>query len=1479
MLYEEVEYYELTHPQKRIWYIDKINSGSTLHNIGGSLNINGPINIEIMKKTINLVIKNNEGLRLQFTEVDDKPMQYVMEFKEHEINFLDFSNYSVPEEEYRKWVEIVFKRNFDLSGGPLFYLAIYKISEKKYGVLLNVHHIISDGWSIALIQKQICEFYNQLIHDQGSVFDENCSYINFIKSEEKYNSSKRFIKNKDFWVGKLKNPPNEFLYNGAASLEGARSSIKIDTGLSRQIQDFVHNKKCSLNTFFTAVMMIYIYKVTNEKDLIMGTSVFNRTNRVQRNAVGMFTSTMPLRFLMNSELSTGDLITQINDEIISCFFNQKYPYDLIIQDLELSKSGYDSLFRMTMNYYNVEMESKIGGFDATVDEYYNGNQSYSMQLSVKEWAEKNIRLDFDYKTKEYTETEIKTMQKAIIYIAEQLIDEKLLIKDMQLVCDNEIHDRLYHFNANKNHYPCKTVSELFEEQVAKYPHKIALEFKGDVLTYEKLNEKVNRLADYLLEQGVGKKTIVSVLQTHSLELVISILGILKAGGTYLPIDPDYPINRINYLLKDSGSKFLITNIGINGLDFNGEIININNLDLNLYSSKNPSNKNSIDDLAYIIYTSGTTGMPKGVVIKHQGLTNYICWANKTYLTNENEAMALYSSIAFDLTVTSVFMPLISGQKIVIYDNDENEFILYKILRENKVTVIKLTPAHLVLLKGIDYTNSKVKKLIVGGEDLKVSLAKEINDGFGDVEIYNEYGPTETVVGCMIHKYKEENDTSLSVPIGCPIDNTHIYILNADLNVMPVGLPGELYISGDGVAKGYLNNSELTQRKFVDNPFVSGQKMYKTGDMARYLESGLIEYIGRSDKQVKIRGHRIELGEIERCLTVIPGVKNAVIVLKQSLNAYIVAEDISEYELKEKLAEMLPRYMMPTNFVFIDQLPLTLNGKIDISLLPEPEVKRTEFETAVTLIEKELVSMISEVLGVDDIDMNDNFYHLGGDSINAIQISSRLMNIGYVIKAKDILSFETIKEIAAAVQIADNGLIDQGMASGSFELTPIMKWFFEQNFANENHYNQSIVLKVEHFDINKIKKALVMLIEHHDALRLNYDRLGERLYYNNQVSDITVDYFDLSVYSSEEQDLLIEEQGFKLTSDLDIEKDLLLKAGAFNLGVRGHLLFLTAHHLVVDGVSWRIILEDFDNLLSATNDQEMKLPLKTHSFMEWSNWLKKYSENSFDYEKKYWLNTLAHHFDYPYDFNTGLDTVSKSATLSMELEIEKTNQLLTKVNDVYGIGVQETLTIALATIIKDLTGQNDVVIELEGHGREEMDSGINISRTIGWFTSLYPLSLKIQDKNLDFNLKSLKEQIRKIPNKGLDFGVLKYLKNEFNVDSASYVRFNYLGNDESSKKRKSFQLAHGGYKFDTDTKNTLTAILDINAMIIDGKLIIAVVFSRNKFLEETIGNLLNMYINRIKEIIELSSSKTHKNFTPSDFSASDISQDDLDSLFV
>ncbi|MGH0498965.1 amino acid adenylation domain-containing protein [Bacillus wiedmannii] len=1490
---EERIYYKLTHPQKRIWYIDKINTNSPLHNIGGCLKINENIDVEGMKQTVNFIIKNNEGLRLRFSEKEDQPMQYVQEFENENIDFLDFSNCENPKKEHKDWVGRLFKKSFDLEDRPLYYFAIYKISEKEYGVLLNIHHIISDGWSIALIQKQICEIYRKIINKEEIYIDKYYSYLDFLKEEEEYLNSDRFIKNEKFWKSKFSDIPKDFLYKTSNSLEGKRQYFDIESELSNKIKKFADDKKCSLNTFFMVILLIYINKITNKGDIVIGTPVFNRTGKEQKGMVGMFTSTVPFRFNLNTESKIEDLIKLMNRELKLCFLNQKYPYDLLIKELEINKDGYDSLFKMCVNYYNSKYDNDMNGIDVKIKEYYCGNQSYSLQLTVKEWEEGSITLNFDYKTLEYLDKQIETMYEAIINIINQVVvDENIVINEVKLVNKEENNYKIYDFNSTTNYYPQKTVCELFEEQAIKTPNKIALEFKEETLTYRELNEKANQLASHLGEKRIDKNSIVAIMETHSIELLISILGVLKVGAAYLPIDPVYPIDRINYMLEDSKSKLLLTNFKIEDeIKFQGNVTNIKEIDLDGYSKNNLIKTNDLNDLVYIIYTSGSTGKPKGVMIEHQGLTNYIWWASKMYLKDEDEVMALYSSISFDLTVTSIFAPLISGNKIVIYEDDETEFVLYKIVRENKSTVVKLTPAHLTLLKDMDNRSSSIKRFIVGGEDLKVSLAKDVYKSFGKkIDIYNEYGPTETVVGCMIYKYDEEKDNGVSVPIGYPNDNVQIYILDNGLNTVPTGFVGDLYVSGDGVARGYLNRDELTQERFIENPFINGKRMYKTGDTARYLENGAIEYVGRIDSQVKIRGHRIEIGEIERYLLENESIKDAVVVFKTDssanklLNAYIVnKKEITDPELKQWLLRFLPKYMIPTNFIFMDSIPLTLNGKVNYALLPEQIIGETEFVNYKTSAEKELVRAMEAILGVDNISMNDNYYQLGGDSIKAIQVSSKLKNIGLDIKVKDILAYDSIEEIAASIQkseVVRN--ISQDKSEGTIERTPIIEWFFNQDFKNQNAYNQYVLLEYNRvLDINKVIIAVDRLIEHHDGLRINYDKKNDELYYNNEyVNEITpTKYFDLSKHSSGERYKSIKQLIDEDSVNFDIGNSLLFNVTMINLGDEKQALLFTAHHLIVDGISWRVILDDFITILMQLhNKTEVKLPMKTHSFKEWAQALQDYSKKDFGGEIDYWKSILNKEVNYPVDYSKEKNIVKTSNVLSKEIDGTILNDLIKKINEIYNIELNEALIIGLVLTINRLTNKNEVIVELERHGRELINGHIDISRTVGWFTSMYPAYFKVDHEEIEDKIKSLKEQLRNIPNKGFNYSILKFLNREFKEQEVKYIRFNYLGDFDNIIDKNQLNLNNIEFALNSDKNNSLTALMDIEAMVVNGALKINIIYSKNRFKDETIQKFIESYVNTLKVILDTCIEKHFKEFTPSDFDAVEISQEDLDALF-
>lgn len=1495
--YDDIVYYPLTNPQKRIWYTEKVYPNISLYNIGGPIRIKGNIEFNILESCINILIKKHEGLRLRLIEENGQVKQYVRNYEEVKLDYIDFSQYNNPEDEFNKWVDNEARSPFVLTNERLFYFALFKISDNDNGYLAKFHHIISDGWSINIMTDEICSSYMKLINGEKVDDTKQYSYIEYIDSENKYLSSDRFLKNKDFWNERFKSIPNTLLNKSSHIIEGKRKSFDLDADICSGIKKFAVDYKCSLNTFFVAVYLVYLNKNMRQEDIVIGTPVLNRSGKKEKGMFGMFTSTLPFRFTVDDRVSITDMMVRVNEEVKKYYYNQKYPYNLLVQDLELKKMGHDNLFNVCVNYYNTKLDSELNGYPIENVEFYNGNQIYALQLVIQEWNDSgNLKLHFDYKTYDYSDQDIENMYSQLLILMDQiLLSPHEKVSDLSLLSDGDMNKLVYEFNDTNQEYPNnKVIYELFEEQVEKTPDKVAISFNNTAVTYKQLNEKANQLARSLVAKGVQEETIVGLLTTHSIESVIGILAIIKAGGAYMPIDPGYPNDRMYYMLEDSGCNLLLTNIELGeDVKFNGEIIDVGDNSLYIGDSSNLAIINTPRDLVYVIYTSGSTGKPKGTMIEHQGLVNYIWWAKKMYVKSNDELFPLYSSLAFDLTVTSIFTPLISGNQIVVYDesSDDEEYVLYRIIKDNKATIIKLTPSHLSLLKDMDNRKCSVNRFIVGGEDLKVSLAKEIYTSFdGNIEIYNEYGPTETVVGCMIHKYDFDRDLRVSVPIGGPADNVQIYILDKNRNAVPINTVGEIYIAGDGVARGYLNRPELVMEKFVDHPFVDGKRMYKTGDIARFLDDGKIEYIGRADQQTKIRGYRIELGEIENYLLNHEAIQDALVIdLEDKFNrkylcAYIVKKlEVTTHELKDFLLRYLPDYMIPVHFVELDSITLTTNGKVNWGILPKPmDDDHTEFIKYRNEKEKRLVDTLCDVLNMDRVSIKHNFYHLGGDSIKAIQIASKINDKGCKLKVADILSNPIIEEMALYIEQRNGITVNQEPCEGSIPIAPIASWFFSHNFINPSYYNQSVLLELEQvIESNKLEIIFNELIKHHDSLRINYNSKTGELYYNHDHLDkhYSIQEHNLSELSDidrKERMTLVAED---MKSSFNIEEDILIKACIFNLGPEEKRMLITAHHLVIDGVSWRIILDDINMLFKQINSrQEIKLPAKTNSYQEWTTALEKYCESEIYKEKNYWEQIVVKNFSFPTDYDLGENTIASVNTITVQMDEDFTERLLTKAITSYNTEPKDLLITSLLRTIKAYTGSEDIVIELEGHGRNEMLEDIDITRTVGWFTCLYPFYIKLLGNDLSDQIKAVKESIREIPNEGVGFGMLKYMSESIRESLNKYVRFNFLGDFTVGQVNNTVKLLDEHVGSDHDKHNSLTYLIEINSFIINGKLNVSLSYSSNIFSENTLNKFMNDYVMNMEAIISHCCNMDSVEFTPSDFDAVDISQGELDSLF-
>ncbi|NEY82417.1 amino acid adenylation domain-containing protein, partial [Bacillus sp. 3H-10] len=1007
------------------------------------IDVKGSINADLFEESLNDIMKRHEILRTAIEyEITEKPRNVILKDRKIGFKYRDIRRQKVEQqqESIKEYMKQDRERGFDFTQDPLIRLELIQTGEEAYTIIWSNHHILFDGWGRGIILGELFHIYGNKRAGREQLLAEPKPYSDYIKWLEEQTKEDGIHYWKHYLEGYQKQAKiPSFKRDRSPSGDHYKEKVlALSNELTTKMTALANRNHVTLNTLLQSAWGILLAKYNETDDVVFGSVVSGRDAKVAgiEKMVGLFINAIPTRIKMEAHESLKDLFKRVQEQAIE---SQAYSYMNLSDVQSLSELKRDLLDHVMIfeNYAFDERkqeESDIGFMFKDI----KGNEQTNYGFTIVAIPGEQLILKLAYDENLYPETIIENMTNHLTNVIEQLVqDEDQKVSQIELLSGEEKHLLLNEFNNTKADYPKdKTIYELFEEQVDRTPDNVAVVFEDKQLTYRELNEKSNQVARLLQEKGVQPDTIVGIMIERSLEMIVGMMGILKSGAAYLPIDLEYPEERIKYMVEDSGTNIILTNRET-AVKFKKKEVVFLDEDFNHYSTKNVKERSNFDNLAYIIYTSGSTGKPKGTMIKHRGLANYIIWANKVYVKGDVLDFALYSSFSFDLTVTSIFTPLISGNKIVIYGNDGDEPIIRKIFKENKVGIVKLTPSHLSLIKDIDNSNSSIKRLILGGENLKTELAKEVFQSFNHhVEIYNEYGPTETTVGCMIYKYDFNRDHDHSIPIGKPADNVQIYILDHNQEVLPIGLTGELYISGDGVAAGYLNRPELTSEKFIPNPYVPGQRMYRTGDLARLLPNGNIEFLGRIDHQVKIRGYRIELGEIEHQIAKVSNVKENIVVARgngennQHLCAYVVLENAEEdtfTEVKEHLSKELPHYMIPAFFEQLNKLPLTTNGKVDINALPMPDGnvnKRSEYEPPRNNLEEKLVNIWEEILNIKGIGINTNLFEIGANSLNVMTFVSKLFTeLHFRIPFKDIFDKPTIRSLSKFLENAKETLKD------------------------------------------------------------------------------------------------------------------------------------------------------------------------------------------------------------------------------------------------------------------------------------------------------------------------------------------------------------------------------------------------------------------------------------------------------------------------
>lgn len=790
-----------------------------------------------------------------------------------------------------------------------------------------------------------------------------------------------------------------------------RLTFHLDEETEARLQKLTGNDESLLFVTFIMALNVCLFKYTGNEDIITGTTTYYSAsmNRL-----------LALRTRITSDLTVKQLLIDIKDTLAEAYAHQKFSFERLIELLNVEHLPH----RMPLFDLMVVLENTDNA-----DYVKRLKNDLTVSLAIKD----EITAAIDYNTELFRRESIEVLAEhlqEILRAASESPDQT--ISQLELLSPSRRKELVVEYNNSASEYPRdKTIVRLFAEQVEKTPAHIALEFQNESVTYRELDQRANQLANWLRGRGIKPGVPVGIYLEHSPETIVAVLGVLKAGGFYVPFDTAHPRARLDFMLADTGTPLVLTQERLRE-KLAGSEVEIISIDANwpaiaLENATPPENEATPDDLAYVIYTSGSTGEPKGVEICNYSLVNYIWWAKDQYVRDETLAFALYSSLAFDLTVTSIYTPLITGNRIVIYREDGGTSAIEKILKDNKAGVLKLTPSHLALVKIRDNSQSRIRRLIVGGEHFETELATAVLRSFGgNVEIINEYGPTEATVGCMIHRFDRSQDTQAFVPVGKPAANSQIYVLDDDLNPVAENVLGEMYLAGDGLARGYLKRATLTAEKFVDNPFTPGQRMYRTGDLARWLPQGIIEYAGRKDGQVKYHGHRVELNEIKRALNRHPQIRDSVIVIARDKTGndamiayYVSRQELDSAEIHTFLTDSIIEETIPNVFVHLRKLPLTLNGKLNLRGLPTlDEVKQRAQHAYVAPrneIEEQLAEIWKQVFGVERVGIHDNFFELGGHSLIATQVIGRVRQMLHTeLLARSVFEAPTIAELAVAI---------------------------------------------------------------------------------------------------------------------------------------------------------------------------------------------------------------------------------------------------------------------------------------------------------------------------------------------------------------------------------------------------------------------------------------------------------------------------------
>ncbi|MCK9776010.1 amino acid adenylation domain-containing protein [Pseudomonas syringae] len=1489
----------LSYAQQRMLFLWQMEPGNAAYNVPLAVRLKGALDRQALSAALERLVQRHETLRTRFVSEDGVFYQEILEQATVALEFA-----SVAPADIEQQVRAELQKPFDLLSGTLLRVKLFQLSESEHVLTVCMHHVVSDGWSGEVLIREFVQLYQAQVSGQPISLPELAiQYADYAIWQRAWLEAGEGERQLDYWKQQLgsEHPllslPLDHPRPLQPSHRGAMVRVDLPQQLSTQLKSLARNNGQTLFMVTLAALSVVLSRFSGQSDIRIGAPNAGRTRSELEGLIGFFINTQVLRVQVDERQSFAELLDQVKQVVTGAQSHQELPFEHLVDALAPERNpGHNPLFQFKINQHVLAADGsgqRVSGL--TVDEFPMGSSDARFDLAFDFTdTPEGIRGYFTYATDLFEAQSIERIAEALRSVLQALVSDT----------DRRLADHPHAVSSpvaeQTQDVACPDFLSLWQQGLRAGRGKTALRVGQQVLNFDELETRSNQFARYLHAQDIKPGMTVALCLDRSVEWVVSLLAVLKLGAVYLPLDSAQPFERLQQLARDSGAVLLVhapdddkaARLGVCPvLAFDAALwaaVDSGALDVRVLS----------EQAAYIIYTSGSTGQPKGVVVSHGALANYVQGVLERLALNEGASMAMVSTVAADLGHTLLFGALASGRPLHLLSHeqafDPDGFARY--MAEHQVEVLKIVPSHLQgLLQAAnpaDVLPGQV--LILGGEASAWALIEQVRALKPGCRIINHYGPTETTVGILTHEVAGHLSACRSVPVGQPLANGKARVLDAYLNPVAERVAGELYLGGRGLAQGYLGRAAMTAERFVPDPDANGQRLYRAGDRARWVD-GVLEYLGRADDQVKIRGYRVEPGEVGQLLQTLENVADAVVLAQPlesdetrlQLVAYCAAAagtSLNVDKLREQLAARLPEYLVPAQIMLLDSLPLTANGKLDKRALPKPGVVKQRYTAPVGEIEEKLAAVWADVLKLEQVGSTDNFFELGGDSILSLQIIARAKRQGIKLSPKQLFERQTIGQLASVAKLIQKkpaSVAEQ--ISGSLPLLPIQARFFELDIPERQHWNQALMLKpLQTLEASCLQSALTALVEQHDALRLGFSQQDGQWQATFGMQNTRELLWTHELDSIERLSELADEA----QRSLDLKNGPLLRAVLINLPQGEQRLLLVIHHLLVDGVSWRVLLEDLQQAyIALAAGQPALLPAKTSSLKSWAEHLQAYAQSpALEQELGYWQAQLQDVSDaLPCDHPHGGQRQQHALSVVTQLNGDLTRQLLQDAPAAYRTQINDLLLTALARVVSRWTAQPHALIRLEGHGREDLFDALDLSRTVGWFSNVYPVRLTPQASLAD-SIMTIKEQLRAVPDKGIGYGALRYLGREsarqtLQALPLGSIVFNYLGQFDGS-----FDTPQALFTPSADSSGAsqsaaapLAAPISINGQVYAGELRLSWTFSGAVFERDTMQRLADEYTAELQQLIAHCTTEGVAGVTPSDFPLACLSQSQLSRL--